>query len=79
MDAFFPSGKNAKRPWGWLDTDEWADYAQWMLTNGLLKRQMPLDTIVTTDFLAGEGAGVGRKTPDGAARPDQNLPGFQGQ
>jgi putative hydroxymethylpyrimidine transport system substrate-binding protein len=78
MDAFFPSGKNAREPWGWLDTDEWADYAQWMLDNGLLKRQIPLDNVVTTDFLAGEGAGVGRKTPDGAARPDQNLPGFRG-
>lgn len=78
MDAFFPSGRNAKKPWGWLDTDEWADYAQWMLTNGLLKRQIPLDNIVTTDFLAGEGAGVGRKTPDGAARPDQQLPNYRG-
>lgn len=78
MNAFFPSGADAKRPWGWLDTDAWADYAQWMLQNGLLKRQMPLDTVVTTDYLAGEGAGVGRKTPGGAERPDENLPGFRG-
>lgn len=78
MDAFFPSGKNAERPWGWLDTDEWAAYAQWMLENRLLSRQIPLDNTVTTDFLAGEGAGVGRKTPDGSARPDQVLPGYRG-
>ena len=77
-DAFFPSGADAKRPWGWLDTDQWADYAQWMLDNDLLKRQTPLDTVVTTDYLAGEGAGVGRKTPGGAERPDENLPGFRG-
>lgn len=77
-DAFFPSGDDAKRPWGWLDTDDWADYAEWMLQNGLLKRQMPLDTVVTTDYLAGEGAGVGRKTPGGSERPDENLPGFRG-
>jgi putative hydroxymethylpyrimidine transport system substrate-binding protein len=78
-DAFFPSGRNAKRPWGWLDTDAWADYAQWMLTNGLLAKRIPLDNAVTTDFLPGEGAGVGRKTPDGAARPDQSLPGYKGE
>lgn len=78
MDAFFPSGKNAKRPWGWLDTDEWADYGEWMLKNGVLPKQIPLDNAVTTDFLAGEGAGVGRKTPDGSARPDQVLPGYRG-
>jgi putative hydroxymethylpyrimidine transport system substrate-binding protein len=76
VGAFFP--KDPKRPWGWLDTDEWARYAQWMLENGLLQKQLPLDTAVTTDFLAGEGAGVGRKTPDGAARPDQTLPGYRG-
>lgn len=79
VDAFFPSGTNAKRPWGWLDTDEWASYAQWMLDNRLLPVQLPLDTAVTTDFLAGEGAGVGRKTPGGAARPDQSLPGYRGE
>lgn len=78
MDAFFPSGANAKRPWGWLDTDEWATYAEWMLKNGVLSKQIPLDNAVTTDFLAGEGAGVGRKTPDGSARPDQTLPGYRG-
>jgi putative hydroxymethylpyrimidine transport system substrate-binding protein len=77
IPAFFPI--DAKRPWGWLDTDRWADYAQWMLDNGLLKRELPLDTIVTTDFLPGEGAGVGRKTPGGAARPDQSLPGYKGE
>jgi putative hydroxymethylpyrimidine transport system substrate-binding protein len=77
LPAFFP--KDTKRPWGWLDTDEWADYAEWMLKNGLLKRQVPLDNAVTTDFLAGEGAGVGRKTPDGASRPDQQLPGYRGE
>lgn len=78
LDAFFPA--DSKRPWGWLDTDEWATYAQWMLDNGLLKRQIPLDTAVTTDFLPGEGAGgEGRKTPDGTARPSQNLPGYRGE
>jgi putative hydroxymethylpyrimidine transport system substrate-binding protein len=79
VDAFFPSGRNAKRPWGWLDSDEWADYAQWMLENRLLQTKIPLDTAVTTDFLAGEGAGVGRKTPGGAERPDQSLPGYRGE
>lgn len=79
LDAFFPSGQDAKQPWGWLDTDQWATYAQWMLTNGLIKKQIPLDNVVTTDFLAGEGAGVGRQTPDGSARPDQSLPGYKGE
>lgn len=76
-DAFFPA--DADRPWGWLETDEWADYAQWMLENGLLKKQIPLDNAVTTDFLAGEGAGEGRKTPGDAERPSQELPGYRGE
>ncbi|EHN11150.1 Hydroxymethylpyrimidine ABC transporter substrate-binding component [Patulibacter medicamentivorans] len=77
VDAFFPA--DAKKPWGWMETDDWASYAQWMLDQGLLKRQMPLDNVLTTDFLAGEGAGEGRKTPGGQDRPAQKLPGYRGE
>lgn len=76
LDAFWPADK--QRPWGWLSHDTWADYAQWMLDNGLLKRQIPLDVAITNDFLPGEGAGQGRKTPGEADRPSQNLPGYRG-
>ncbi|WP_320672623.1 ABC transporter substrate-binding protein [Patulibacter defluvii] len=77
VDAFFPA--DAKKPWGWMETDDWASYAQWMLDQGLLKRQMPLDNVLTTDFLAGEGAGEGRKTPGAQDRPAQKLPGYRGE
>ena len=74
--AFFPAERG--KPWGWLDTDQWATYGQWMLDNGLLRREIPLDNVVTTDFLPGEGAGEGRKTPGGADRPAQVPEGTRG-
>lgn len=77
--AFFPTGKNAKKPWGWLDTDQWADFGQWMLDNGLLKSELPLDNVVTNDYLPGQGAGDGRETPQGAQTPNQTLPGYKGE
>ncbi len=76
LDVFWPADKN--RPWGWLSHDTWADYAQWMLDNGLLKKQIPLDIAISNDFLPGEGAGTGRKTPGNEGRPNQNLPGYRG-
>ncbi len=75
--AFFPA--EARRPWGWLSTDDWADYGQWMVDNALLTRPIPLDNVVTTDFLPGEGAGgEGRKSPSGAERPSQVPEGVRG-
>lgn len=76
IPAFFPTDG---KPWGWMDTDEWATYAQWMLDNRLLSGRMPLDNVLTTDFLQGEGTGEGRKTPGGAERPSQRLDGFNGE
>lgn len=76
LDVFWPSDKS--KPWGWLSHDTWTAYAQWMLDNGLLTRKLPLDVAVTNDFLPGEGAGKGRKTPGEANRPSQNLPGYRG-
>ncbi|MFA4929400.1 MAG: ABC transporter substrate-binding protein [Patulibacter sp.] len=76
LEAFWPADKT--KPWGWLSHDTWADYAQWMLENDLLQKQIPLDVAITSDFLPGEGAGSGRKTPDSSGRPNQNLPGYRG-
>jgi putative hydroxymethylpyrimidine transport system substrate-binding protein len=76
LDVFWPADKS--EPWGWLSHDTWAAYAQWMLENGLLSKQLPLDVAITSDFLPGEGAGEGRKTPDSSGRPNQNLPGYRG-
>lgn len=76
LDVFWPSDKS--KPWGWLSHDTWTAYAQWMLENGLLTKQLPLDVAVTNDFLPGEGAGEGRKTPGNSGRPNQDLPGYRG-
>lgn len=76
LDVFWPSDKT--KPWGWLSHDTWTTYAEWMLENGLLTKRLPLDVAVTNDFLPGEGAGQGRKTPGEADRPSQNLPGYRG-
>lgn len=76
LDAFWPSDKS--KPWGWLSHDTWTAYAEWMLENGLLTKRLPLDVAVTNDFLPGEGAGSGRKTPGESDRPSQNLPGYRG-
>ncbi|MCK9249701.1 MAG: ABC transporter substrate-binding protein [Solirubrobacteraceae bacterium] len=76
LGAFFP--KDDDKPWGWLDFDGWARYGQWMVENGLLKQRIALDQAVTTDFLPGEGAGEGRKTPGGKATPSEALPGYRG-
>ncbi len=76
LEAFWPADQ--QRPWGWLSHDTWADYAQWMLDNDLLKQRLPLDVAVTNDFLPGEGAGSGRKTPGNEGRPNENLPGYRG-
>lgn len=75
--AFFPQERG--KPWGWLSTDDWAEYGQWMVDNGLLPGAIPLDNVVTTDFLPGEGAGgEGRKSPSGAERPAQVPEGVRG-
>ncbi|MGE4425973.1 MAG: ABC transporter substrate-binding protein [Solirubrobacteraceae bacterium] len=76
LPAFFP--KDDRKPWGWLDFDRWATYGQWMVDKGLLKRRIALDPVLTTDFLPGEGAGEGRKTPGGKANPSEKLPGYRG-
>jgi putative hydroxymethylpyrimidine transport system substrate-binding protein len=76
LDVFWPSDKS--KPWGWLSHDTWTNYAEWMLENGLLTKRLPLDVAVTNDFLPGEGAGSGRKTPGESDRPSQNLPGYRG-
>lgn len=77
LPAFFP--EDATKPWGWIDYEQWASYGEWMLRNRLLKRQQPVDSAATLDFLPGQGTGKGRKTPSGeASGPDRRPEGYRG-
>ena len=53
LPVFFPA--DAKRPFGWQDPDEWQRYIDWMLENGLIKRQQNAEQVLTNEFLAGQG------------------------
>jgi putative hydroxymethylpyrimidine transport system substrate-binding protein len=52
-DAFFP--KDAKKPFGWQDTNAWLSYGKWMQDNKLVERDPVGDSAVTNEFLPGEG------------------------
>jgi putative hydroxymethylpyrimidine transport system substrate-binding protein len=53
LPVFFPA--DAKRPFGWQDPEEWQRYIDWMLENGLIKRQQNAEQVLTNEFLAGQG------------------------
>jgi putative hydroxymethylpyrimidine transport system substrate-binding protein len=52
LPAFFPDDED--QPFGFMDKDEWARYAQWMLDNELLKQRAEVRAL-TNEFLPGEG------------------------
>jgi putative hydroxymethylpyrimidine transport system substrate-binding protein len=52
LPVFFPA--NETYPFGFMNTDEWKTYGQWMLTNGLIKA-LPTPTSLTNEFLPGRG------------------------
>jgi putative hydroxymethylpyrimidine transport system substrate-binding protein len=56
LSAFFPSGGDAGRPWGWLDPTQWSDYGQWMLSNHLVSAPTAFDGASTNEVLAGQGS-----------------------
>ena len=53
LPAFFPAGHD--RPFGWMDTDDWAAYGRWMADQDLLRRPEDPRRALTNEFLPGEG------------------------
>jgi putative hydroxymethylpyrimidine transport system substrate-binding protein len=57
LPVFFPA--DDQHPFGYQDPAEWQAYGQWMLDNGLLKRQPNAGRALTNEFLPGEGLDPG--------------------
>jgi putative hydroxymethylpyrimidine transport system substrate-binding protein len=53
LPVFFP--RDADRPFGYQDPEEWQAYADWMLEQGLIERGQSAERAMTNEFLAGEG------------------------
>lgn len=47
-----------RRPFGWQDFQQWQDYADWMYRSaGVLTRTIDAGSVLTNEFLPGEGVG----------------------
>lgn len=55
LSAFFPSGKDAGMPWGWMDPSQWTAYGLWMRANHLISNPEAVDGASTNEVLAGQG------------------------
>ncbi len=55
LPAFFPSGADSSKPWGWLDQGQWSAYGRWMLANHLISKPTAADGASTNEVLAGQG------------------------
>jgi putative hydroxymethylpyrimidine transport system substrate-binding protein len=56
LPAFFPSGADVGKPWGWQNPGRWAEYGQWMLSNHLVSKSLAFDGASTNEVLAGQGS-----------------------
>lgn len=56
LPAFFPSGPDAGKPWGWLDQSQWMAYGRWMRDNHLISHPTAVDGASTNEVLAGQGS-----------------------
>ena len=52
LPAFFPA---AGKPFGWMDSAQWATYGDWMYSNKLLGRPPNAARALTDEFLPGQG------------------------
>jgi putative hydroxymethylpyrimidine transport system substrate-binding protein len=55
LPAFFPSGADKNRPFGWEDPGQWAAYGRWMMANHLISKPEAFDGASTDEVLAGQG------------------------
>jgi putative hydroxymethylpyrimidine transport system substrate-binding protein len=56
LPAFFPSGVDATKPWGWQNQSQWNAYGRWMLSNHLISNPEAYDGASTNEVLAGQGS-----------------------
>jgi putative hydroxymethylpyrimidine transport system substrate-binding protein len=56
LPAFFPSGTDAKEPWGWQDQAQWNAYGDWMLSHHLISNPAAVADASTNELLAGQGS-----------------------
>jgi putative hydroxymethylpyrimidine transport system substrate-binding protein len=52
LPVFFPA---AGKPFGWMESSEWARYGDWMYANKLLSRPPNAARALTVEFLPGQG------------------------
>jgi putative hydroxymethylpyrimidine transport system substrate-binding protein len=62
LPVFFP--EDPERPFGYQEPSEWQRYADWMLDEGLIRRRIAVDQVLTNEFLAGEGLDPGTISQD---------------
>ncbi len=62
LPVLFP--EDPKRPFGYQDRGTWQTYADWMLRNDLLTRPVNVATVLTNEFLPGEGVGTAGSGPE---------------
>ena len=55
LPAFFPSGSDAGKPWGWMNQPQWTAYGRWMRDNHLISHPTAVDGASTNQVLAGQG------------------------
>jgi putative hydroxymethylpyrimidine transport system substrate-binding protein len=55
LPAFFPSGADKGKPFGWEDPGQWAAYGRWMMANHLISKPEAFDGASTNEVLAGQG------------------------
>ena len=55
LPAFFPSGADKSKPWGWEDPGQWAAYGRWMMANHLISKPEAFDGASTNEVLSGQG------------------------
>jgi putative hydroxymethylpyrimidine transport system substrate-binding protein len=55
LPAFFPSGADQNKPFGWEDPGQWAAYGRWMMANHLISKPEAFDGASTNEVLPGQG------------------------
>ena len=63
LPVFFPADRS--KPWGYMQTAQWARFARWMLENRLLTQTPDPIAAITNEFLPGQGLTNNGRTPEG--------------
>jgi putative hydroxymethylpyrimidine transport system substrate-binding protein len=63
LPVFFPADRS--KPWGYMETAQWAQFARWMLDKKLLQQTPDPVAAITNEFLPGQGLANNGRTPEG--------------